>query len=92
MKILKITVAERSLLQEQLAQFSFIQKIYPSDANFILIKTDNADELYQYLSAKKIIVRNRSKEPLCENCIRVTVGTPDENEILIETLKKYRNA
>jgi len=89
---IKITVAERSFLQEQLAQFSFIQKVYPSDANFILIKTDNADELYQYLSAKKIIVRNRSKEPLCENCIRVTVGTPGENEILIETLKKYRNA
>jgi histidinol-phosphate aminotransferase len=89
---IKITVAERSLLQEQLAQFSFIQKVYPSDANFILIKTDNADELYKYLSAKKIIVRNRSKEPLSENCIRVTVGTPGENEILIETLKRYRNA
>ena len=88
---IKITVAERSLLQEQLKQLSFIQKIYPSDANFILIKTDNADELYQYLSAEKIIVRNRSKEPLCENCIRVTVGTPGENEILLETLKRYRN-
>ena len=89
---IKITVSERDLLQHQLQQFTFVNKIYPSDANFILIKTDNADELYQYLSAKKIIVRNRSKEPLCENCIRVTVGTPGENEILIETLKKYRNA
>jgi len=88
---IKITITERSLLEEQLKQFSFIQKIYPSDANFILIKTDNADELYQYLSAQKIIVRNRSKEPLCDNCIRVTVGTPNENEILIEALKKYRN-
>ena len=88
---IKITVAERSVLQEQLMQFSFIQKIYPSDANFILIKTDNADELYKYLSGKKIIVRKRSKEPLCENCLRVTVGTPGENEILIETLKRYRN-
>ena len=88
---IKITVAERGLLEEQLRQFSFIQKIYPSDANFILIKTDNADELYHYLTAEKIIVRNRSKEPLCENCIRVTVGTPDENKILIDTLKRYRN-
>ena len=88
---IKITVAERSVLQEQLMQFSFIQKIYPSDANFILIKTDNADELYKYFSGKKIIVRKRSKEPLCENCLRVTVGTPGENEILIETLKRYRN-
>ncbi len=89
---IKTTVGERDFLKEELKQFGFIQKIYPSDANFILIKTDNADELYQYLSAKKIIVRNRSKEPLCENCIRVTVGTPNENEILIETLKDYRNA
>jgi histidinol-phosphate aminotransferase len=88
---IKITVAERELLQQQLRQFSFIEKVYPSAANFILIKTDNADELYKYLSAKKIIVRNRSKEPLCENCIRITVGTPHENELLIETLKRYRN-
>lgn len=88
---IKITVAERDLLQEQLKQFGFIRKIYPSDSNFILIKTDNANELYQYLSAKKIIVRNRSKEPLCEDCIRVTVGTPKENTILIEALKNYKN-
>ncbi len=91
-KNIKITVAERDLLQQQLKNFDFIKKIYTSDANFILIKTDNADELYQYLFAEKIIVRNRSKEPLCENCIRVTVGTPNENKILIETLKNYRNA
>jgi len=89
---IKITVAERDLLQQQLKNFGFIKKIYPSDANFILVKADNADKLYQYLSAKKIIVRNRSKESLCENCIRITVGTPNENKILIETLKNYRNA
>ena len=89
---IKTTVEQRSFLQQELKQFNFIKEIYPSDANFILIRTDDADKLYQYLSAQKIIVRNRSKEPLCENCIRVTVGTPNENEILIETLKHYRNA
>ena len=89
---IKNTVEQRSFLQQELKQFNFIKEIYPSDANFILIRTDDADKLYQYLSAQKIIVRNRSKEPLCENCIRVTVGTPNENEILIETLKHYRNA
>ena len=88
---IKNTVEQRNLLQQELSQFGFIQKIYPSDANFILAKTDNADKLYQYLSAQKIIVRNRSKEPLCDNCIRITVGTPTENKILIEALKTYRN-
>ncbi|MDQ6888868.1 MAG: histidinol-phosphate transaminase [Bacteroidota bacterium] len=88
---IKITVAERDRLQNELRQFEFIKKIYPSDSNFILIKTSDANNLYNYLSAKKIIVRNRSKEPLCENCLRVTIGTPLENKILIEALKNYKN-
>ncbi len=88
---IKITVAERDRLQNELRQFEFIKKIYPSDSNFILIKTSDANNLYNYLSAKEIIVRNRSKEPLCENCLRVTIGTPLENKILIEALKNYKN-
>jgi histidinol-phosphate aminotransferase len=86
---IKTTVDQRMFLQKELTQFNFIQKIYPSDANFLLIKTDDADKLYQYLSAQKIIVRNRSKEPLCKNCLRITVGTPKENKILIEALKGF---
>ena len=88
---IKNTVAERENLVSQFAQFTFIQKVYATDANFILIKTDDANSLYNYLLRKKIIVRNRSKEPLCENCIRITVGTPVENKLLIDELKKYRN-
>jgi histidinol-phosphate aminotransferase len=88
---IKKTVEERNKLQQQLSQFDFIKIIYSSDANFILVKTIDADNLYKYLSQQKIIVRNRSKEPLCDNCIRITVGTPQENEILIEALKKYKN-
>lgn len=88
-KNIKNTVDERIKLQQQFLQFNFIQAIYPSDANFILIKTKDADSLYKYLSAQKIIVRNRSKEPLCGNCLRITVGTPGENEILIKSLKNY---
>ncbi len=88
---IKITVEQRDILQNELQQFNFITKIYPSDSNFILIKTNNADSLYQYLSAKEIIVRNRSKELLCENCLRVTVGTPGENKTLIEVLKNYKD-
>ena len=88
---IKTTVVQRELMEQDLMKFDFIEKIYPSDANFILIKTKNADKLYQYLSGKKIIVRNRSRESLCENCIRVTVGTPMENMTLIEALKNYKN-
>ncbi len=86
---IKLTLQQRNLLQQELPKFNFIKKVYSSDTNFILVKTDNADKLYQYLTNKKIIVRNRSMEPLCENCIRITVGTPAENEILLEALKEY---
>ena len=89
---IRITVNERNILERQLGQFDFITKIYPSDANFILAKTNNADKLYKYLSAEKIIVRNRTKESLCENCLRITVGTPAENKTLLKALKNYKNA
>ncbi len=88
---IKKTIEERNNLVSEFSKFDFIKIIYASDANFILVKTIDADQLYQYLSAQKIIVRNRSKEPLCENCLRITVGTPEENKILIEALKKYTN-
>ncbi|MEP6949122.1 MAG: histidinol-phosphate transaminase [Ginsengibacter sp.] len=84
---IKSTVEQRNILQQQLGQFDFIRKVYPSDANFILVKAADADSLYKYLSAQKIVVRNRSKEPLCENCLRITVGTPQENEILVGALR-----
>ena len=87
----KNTVAERIFLNTELAKFSFIKNIYPSDANFILVKTNDSNDLYKYLSAKQIIVRNRNKEPMCENCIRITVGTHEENIILIDALKNYTN-
>lgn len=86
---IKNTVAQRNLVFQQLQQFKFVEKIFLSDSNFILVKVENADKVYQYLLKNKIIVRNRSKEPLCENCIRITIGTPLENETLIHTLKNY---
>lgn len=88
-KNIKITVEERTKLRHQFSQFNFISDIYPSDANFILIRTNDAAALYNYLSTQKIIVRNRSREPLCGNCLRITVGTPRENEILLGALKAY---
>jgi len=67
----------------------FIEKTFPSDANFLLIKTNDAFKLYNYLVSQNIVVRNRSNQPLCENCLRITVGTPEENNILEQALKKY---
>ncbi|MGN6531372.1 MAG: histidinol-phosphate transaminase [Ginsengibacter sp.] len=82
-------VQQRNWVHDELQQFKFIQIIYSSDANFILVKVDDADNLYQYLLMNRIIVRNRSKEPLCENCIRITIGTNEENQKLINALKNY---
>ncbi len=72
---IKNTVEQRIFLERKLEEFDFIKRIYPSDANFILVKVTDADKLYQYLLMQRIIVRNRSSEPLCENCVRITVGT-----------------
>lgn len=83
------TLGQREFLAKQLSDFSFVKKIYESDANFLLVKIDDAGNLYNYLAANKIIVRNRSKEVLCDNCLRITIGTPKENIELINTLKNY---
>jgi histidinol-phosphate aminotransferase len=77
---------ERDMLIEKLEAIPFVSKIYPSDANFILVKVDDATKRYNKLIKKGIVVRNRTTQPGCENCLRLTVGTHEENEILIETL------
>lgn len=78
---------ERKQLRKKLNKLDVVQQIYPSDANFLLVKVENAKKLYQQLSEKGIIIRYRGNEPLCENCLRITVGTPDENEQLISAIK-----
>ncbi len=75
-------------LKNVLKQINYIKKIYPSDANFILIKVDNARKRYNQLLENNIVVRNRMDEPLCANCLRITIGTQNEVEKLIRTLKK----
>ena len=78
---------ERIKLEKELANLSFIEEVYQSDANFILAKVDNANSRYDQLLKKGIVVRNRSTQPLCENTLRFTVGTSEENEQLINALK-----
>jgi histidinol-phosphate aminotransferase len=82
-------VAQREQLVQQLQQLPFVQKIFTSDANFILMQVSNANAVYDYLAANEIVVRNRTKDVNCENCIRITIGTEKENNTLINTLKNY---
>lgn len=83
------TVAERKTLSEELLRLPFVKKVYESDANFILVKVTNADAVYRHLSRNKVVVRNRSKEIKCDNCLRITVGNPSENRELIKIISTY---
>lgn len=87
--VVKLNEGKKYLLKE-LKQISYIQKVYPSDANFIVIKIDDANYLYHYLTNQHIIVRNRDKAPLMKGCLRISIGTQKENELLIEQLKNYK--
>lgn len=86
---IKLTVSEREKLVKDLAILPIVNKIYPSDANFILVKTVDSSGIYKYLVSKGIIVRDRSKVELCEGSLRITVGTPEENNILIDNLRNF---
>lgn len=88
---ISITINERSNLITQMQHLPFVKNIYPTEANFVLIKVDDATTLYNYLLQNSIVTRNRTNEPLCDNCLRITVGTNEENIELLNTLKNYTN-
>jgi len=79
-------VKGREALSRDLLKIPQVEKIYPSDANFLLVKITNAREVYEYLLDQQIVVRDRSRVILCDDCLRITVGTPLENENLIKAL------
>ena len=81
-------IAQREELFQVLLDIKFVQKIYPTEANFILVKVDDANKRYSELIAKGIVIRNRTTQALCENTLRLTVGTEQENKKLIEVLKQ----
>jgi histidinol-phosphate aminotransferase len=90
-KVVAEIVRQRELLAAELQKFSFVTRIYPSDANFLLVKTSDANRIYKYLVEQKIVVRNRTNVELCQGCLRVTVGTPEENRTLLSVLNSYEN-
>ena len=84
-----VIINERKRLTETLPRYPFVEKVFPSDANFLLVRVDDADALYGYLLDKGIIVRNRTRVPGCAGCLRLTVGLPSENEALLNALDNY---
>ena len=84
--------AQRAVLAEALKGMAMVQRVYPSDANFILARFDDADAVYDYLIADGIIVRNRNRVKGCEGCLRLTVGLPEENDKLIKSLMRYEES
>lgn len=87
---IKAIVSEREKISAALKNFTFIEKIYPSEANFLLVKTTEPRKLYEYLVEKQIVVRDRSSVPLCQGCLRITIGTGEENGKLLEALKNFK--
>jgi histidinol-phosphate aminotransferase len=81
--------SQRAEVAEELAKLPFVKRIYPSDANFLLVQVDDADAVYEHLIADRIIVRNRNRVKGCEGCLRITIGLSGENVKLIESLKRY---
>ena len=79
----------RNQLVAELAMIDEVEKIFPSDANFVLVQVKNANALYAFLRDNGVIVRNRSRVNLCGNCLRITVGNDEENKLLIEIIQEY---
>ena len=88
--MIKELVTQREWLENELANVPAVIHIYPSDANFLLVKVKDATSMYQHLINNKIVVRDRSKVVLCENALRITVGTEKENQLLIQAMKAWQ--
>ena len=87
---INVIVSERERLESELAKYSFVHEVFASQANFILVRVQNANHLYDYLIQNGIVVRNRSAQPLCQNTLRFTVGLPQENNFVLEVLNQYQ--
>ena len=87
----EIIRSEREILKTELNKIKWIEFIHPSESNFLLCKVDNANYRYDQLLKHKVVVRNRTNQHLCENCLRFTVGTPEQNQKLLETLKQINS-
>lgn len=88
-KLVNHIIEQRERLTEDLQKLPVVEHVYPADANFLLVKVKEAQSVFHYLSSEKIIVRDRSQVPLCEGCLRISVGTEEENQLLIKKIASY---
>jgi len=88
-KQVKLILEHRNWMQNELKSLSFVEKVFPSQANFILIRVKNANHLYDYLIDQGIVIRNRTSMQHLENCLRISIGTVEENQALIKALKRF---
>jgi histidinol-phosphate aminotransferase len=79
----------REALSDVLLQIPVVEKVYPSDANFLLVKIKDAKNVYGFLLTKSVVVRDRSRVRLCEDCLRITIGTEKENTELVDALAEW---
>lgn len=87
--MIRLLVEERERLTKELPGLKGVRHVYPSDANFLLVQVDRAHEVYEFLLTRGIVVRDRSKTPGCTDCLRITVGTPAENDKLVAALTEF---
>ncbi|MBX7095862.1 MAG: histidinol-phosphate transaminase [Flavobacteriales bacterium] len=87
----KVVIVERKKLAMELTRLSFVEKVFPSDANFLLVRFSDSKKVFNYLINEKVIVRDRSSVVLCDDCLRISIGLPAENAILLEKLKSLTN-
>ena len=85
----KLIKEQRAFMERKLSGMECVWRVYPSQANFLLVQVDNAADLYNYLLGEGIIVRDRSRMPLCDNTLRITIGTPQENVRLLRAIAEY---
>lgn len=89
--VVREIIKSRDTLASRLSETAVVEHIYPSDANFLLVKVTDADSVYRYLCDNGVVVRNRSKVSLCGQCLRITVGSEEENRLLLKYLNNYAN-
>lgn len=85
----QMLIAERERVASAIASLPYVERVYPSDANFLLVKVERSRELYEHLISRELIVRDRSRTPGCEGTLRITIGTPEENDRLIRELRVW---
>lgn len=88
-KMVQLILEQKDRLIKALPTFSYVQKLYPTDANFILVKVDEPNQLYRFLIENNVIVRNRDTTHLCQGCVRITIGSEVENDELLSWMKAF---